>query len=339
MPQNPFENTLRKLRMNNMYGGGMPDLDRLEELAFALRNEEEMRGQRLRDEQESRQGRQMREKFKYDNIARINEHNRGVAAQPRLQQIAQSVAQPEINKPMNVVLGQTISPYQQAQLSARDKDRESREVLAGKRIAQGDTKIADAAAKTKDASSDRERRTQVLEGKAKLNTLTDKETIELKALNSANAATKSAGAAMDRVNRGGEIAGQRQEVIGAQGLQRIAATGKLANERQEDAQRETQDRDTRQAIVAAGVAADKRDSPESSFQQKTAIQIKMNKFKRENPEYDDLISLDENGYPDLSKIKDPGERERINLYLGNKRTKDINLPGSSSARPDPLGIR
>lgn len=348
MPRNPIEDALRKLRMNSMYGG-MPDLDRLEELAFGLRDEEEMRGGRLRNEQESRQGRQMREKFKYDEIGRINEHNRGVMARPRLQQIAQSIAQPEIKPPMNVVFRDSITPYQQAQLGQKDKDRKSRESLAEQRIAQGDTKIEDAKAKTKDASSDRERRTVVLENKAAKETLTDKEKIELNALNAVNRAEKSAGAAMDRVNRGGELASDRQGVAGNQRLEQIAATIAGGNARQEDAQAETAARDIRLAKDASGritqagnIRADAEAGKATQMPNRVALERKnkVSELVARNPAYADYIKLEDDGritispvgvqrdnWPDTSGPTQNEHDQIVNTLFGTD-------PGASKTAPE-----
>lgn len=329
----PFMNDLQNVRMRNIFGSSGPNNRSAYAPPLKPSFEEiQMVKAAIRQEQEERQKRQFLQKFKYDEIANINEHNRLVDSTPRLQQIAQSVVEPQMKPPMNYVFKDSISPYQQAQLAARDKDRESRENIAGGKLEQAGTKITDAAQKTKNAEADRERRTKILESKDKKD-LSEKETIELNALNR-----------MKQIETQQKGMGARQEdaqvfTTGRDVTTQESALARIkANAANTDRQIGLRGDESRATNAAS--AADKRDNPESSFQQKTAIQIRMNRFIRENPEFQDKIKLDDDGYPDLSEIEDPDERERINLALGNKRTKDIKLPGNSSTtRPDPLGIR
>lgn len=332
-----YSDDVQNVRMRNMFrSSGPSNRSAYGQYLKPSFEEVQMIEAAIRAEQESRSGRQMREKFKYDEMANVNEHNRRVDSAPRLPQIAQSIVKPEVKPPMNVVFKDSISPYQQAQLSARDKDRESRELLAGKRIEQGDTKIEDAKAKTKGAENDRERRTKILEDKAKLGTMTDREKLEFSALTAANTTATTQAGMNTRQDDQQAFTEDRDKTTQESALARIAATLLGRDQSQINAG------DITSRHIRERAAAD--DKPQSSTQEKTAIQLRMNQLLNEKPELRDHIKLID-GMPEIEedsgfwgKKLTPAEIAEINKRLygsgGNTPVKTAPVPEDTEKAPE-----
>lgn len=238
---------------------------------------------------------------------------------PALPQIAQSMQteQPEMRTVM-----QALNPYQEATLAMRGRELESRENL-------NKQKQSESVRKNLATEEDRARRTAVLEAKLANDDLTESEAIELQAMRG-----------MDKQKQG-----QRFTVTRDETLQKGRET--IVDKQAENAAKLVDKRgvlekeyialrnDNSKAAVERKAEIDRElaaENPLVPSQEKTAIQIRMNEFLRKNPEYDEFVSLDENGFPKITS-DDPEIVERINRALGLEK-KDINLPSDGEKKDE-----
>lgn len=222
---------------------------------------------------------------------------------PALPQISRSMLEPE--KPMNVVLGNQLNPFQEATLGMRGRELESREALAK-------DKQTEVERRNQATEEEKKARLKILQDKEAKNDLSESEALELKfnrdmeKIRSGQRFTNQRditqqGNALDRIDRTGELAAQGREVTGAQAMQRQNDAQAATTARDIVTQQNALGRTTHASNIKKEIAAGKPDTKQLVLQ-------RVNELITLNPKYADYIEVDQNtGVIEIKPPSVPGK--------------------------------
>lgn len=244
----------------------------------------------------------------------------------------------EQDKPMDVVLANQMTPYQEANIELRRRQMDTKGALDKAKLEQTD-------AKNKVSEGDRATRTAILQKKADNDNLTEKEAMELTQLN-----------ALARQDDAQKFTTGRDITTQESALANIKARGVEADTKQTKQQefitakdKANFDRDIAK-IDKTFTNKEKlqNDKELAPGQQKTAAQLKYNELVNEHPAYKNFVSINpDTGLVEVAEETKPGkvwgntdgptkeQREEILSFLGmgGKGKK------ADAKKSDPAGIR